>query len=219
MKHHNVAFTLLLIGLFASPLLAQDNNQSLGDLARQQRKQKQSATAQPGEEAAAADAEIAGLKEASFKANILIVDSHAAIEKWVLMPQAGRADAGRARQLVRGKKFYMPFVVTAYPWPASDKMDLTARVRLVAPNGKIQFSAARFSGALAPDPRSPSVIVLNPVMDITFDADDIPGTYTIATTVTDHVHSVYARAEEQFQLVQDAGSPGKAVLKPVTKPR
>jgi len=84
-------------------------------------------------------------------------------------------------------------------------------VRFMSPAGKTLFAAAKFSETIGPDPRSPSVIVLNPVMDITFDPDDPPGTYTIRVTIKDNVHSVYAKAEEQFQLVQGASGEAKPV--------
>jgi len=99
-----------------------------------------------------------------------------------------------------GKTFYFPFVVTDYPWPATERMKLTAHVRLISPDGKIKYEAPEISGAIGSDERTPSLIVLNPVMNITFDATDLPGTYAIEVTITDHVHSVYAKAEEQFQL-------------------
>jgi hypothetical protein len=205
----------LLVVAFALALSAQDSNQSLGDVARQEHEPKLQQSGNSGQTDAS---ETAGLKEGSFKANVLITDSHAAIGKWVLMPAADRPGAGRIRQVIRDKKFYLPFVVTDYPSPASEKMNLTAHVRMISPDGKTQFEAAKFSEALAPDPRSPSVIVLNPVMDITFDAGDLSGTYTIRVTITDHVHSAYAKAEEQFQLVPETGADGKAEKKPAPAP-
>ena len=153
---------------------------------------------------------IGGLKQADFKANILITQSNQETEKWVLMPAADRPGAGRLRQLIPGKKYYLPIVVTDYAFPASEQMYLTAHVRFISPTGKILFGAAKVSGALAPDPRSPSVIVLNPVMDITSDPSDPLGTYTVRVTITDHVHSTYARAEEQFQLVPEPSAESRA---------
>jgi hypothetical protein len=190
-------FSCLVVVLFTSILPAQDGNQSLGDLARQERARKQ----QQFDKAEAS--EIAGLKEGDFQARILITDSHAAIEKWVLLPVAERSRAGRIREVAPGKKIYLPFVVTNYAFPTSEKMNLTAHIRLLSPDGKTIFDKPSFSGAIQPDPRSPSTIVLNPVMDITFDSHDLPGTYTIRVTITDHVHSAYAKAEEQFRLIQD----------------
>ena len=42
-------------------------------------------------------------------------------------------------------------------------------------------------------------------MDVTFDAGDLPGTYTFRLTVVDHVHSTYAKAEEKIELIQGKG--------------
>ena len=151
----------LFIISFVLGLAAQDSTPSLGDLARQERerKQKQAANAI---ETNTDPTETAGLTEAKFKANILITDSDAATEKWVLMPAAERAAAGHIRQLVPGKKYYLPFVVTDYEYPVSEKMNLTAHVRFISPAGKTLFAAAKWSETIGADPRSPSVIVLNP---------------------------------------------------------
>ena len=78
--------------------------------------------------------------------------------------------------------------------------------RLISPDGKTQFDAPAFSRTIAADTRAPSVIVLNPVMDYTLDSNDLPGIYTVRVTITDRVHSVYAKAEEQFQLIQQSSA-------------
>jgi hypothetical protein len=203
-----VTCLVLLVISLAQTLPAQDGSQSLGDLARQERERRQA------QAAAAEAAETAGLKEASFKASILITDSDAAIEKWVLMSAADRSNAGRFRELIPDKKFFVPFVVTDYASQSSEKMNLTAHVRLIGPDGKTKFDEPVLSSAIAPDPRSPRVIVLNPVMEITFDTTDPPGTYTVRVTITDHVHSAYAKAEEQFQLILAENPKGEAAKKP-----
>ena len=227
---HRIGILVLLVVSFVVALSAQDSNQSLGDLARQERERRQKQSGDSGqtdalksqgkEEDEVADAsEAGGLKEGPFKANILITDSSAAIEKWVLMPVAERPGAGRLRQLTPGKKFYFPFVVTGYIALKSEEMDLTAHVRLISPDGKTLFDRPRFLETIGADPISPTVIVMMPVMDITFDTTDLPGTYTIRVTVTDHVHSAYARAEEKFQLIQGKSAEGKAAKKPATDPQ
>lgn len=210
---HRTGLIALFIVSFVFALAAQDSTPSLGDLARQERARKEKLAANP-EQTNADATETAGLTEAKFKANILITESDAATEKWVLMPAAERAGSGRIRQVVPGKKYYLPFVVTDYEWPASEKMNLTAHVRFISPAGKTLFAAAKWSETIAPDPRSPSVIVLNPVMNLNFDSEDLPGTYTIRITVTDHIHSTYSKAEEHFQLVQGTNSEVKAAQKP-----
>jgi len=186
-------FLFTLIFSFSFAVYAQDANQSLGDYARQLRAKK----------AAQADAqEIEGLKEGDFRANVLIAESHDAIAKWVLTPAAERQGAARLREVPAGKKFYLPVVVSDYPYPASEKMKLTAHIRIISPDGRTVFDSPSFSSSIRPDPRSPNTIVLNPVMDMVFDSGDVPGTWTIRVTITDHVHSSYAKAEEQLQLIQ-----------------
>jgi len=201
---------LCLLAVSLAPIVsAQDDTPSLGDFARQERERRQ--------QNAEAD-EIARLQEADFQANILITDSHAAIEKWVLMGAADRSGAGRLREVPPNKKFYLPVVVSNYCYTASEKMHLIAHVRIFSPDGKAIFDQRRISGAIGPDPRSPSTIVLNPVVDITFDSHDLPGTYTIRVTIRDNVHSTYAKAEEQFQLIQEKQDSGTAARTPAAPP-
>ena len=188
-----LAFLLALTVALTCVVSAQDGGPSLGDIARQERARRLAET----------DAnETAGLKQADFHANILLTDSKNAVEKWVLMPAAEKANAGRIQHVTADKKIYVPFVVTDYPFPVSEKMDLTAHIRFISPQGKVLLEKPVFSENIAADPRSPHTIVLNPVMDITFDANDVPGAYTFRLTVVDHVHSTYAKAEEKVLLIQ-----------------
>ena len=204
-----VVFLFLSVIAFTFLVSAQENSQSLGDIARQERARKE----------AQFDAnEIAGLKEGDFHANILITDSKDSVEKWVLMPAADRPGAGRFREVTRDKKFYVPFVVTEYAFPASEKMELNAHIRFISPTGKTLFDAPHISGAERPDPRSPHTIVLNPVMDLTFDSKDVPGTYTLRVTITDHAHSTYAKAEEKFQLLDGTTARGDLGKSPTVVP-
>ena len=191
-----LVFLFALVLFFTCLASAQDGGPSLGDIARQERARRMAQT----------DAtEIAGLKEGDFHANILFTNSKAEIEKWVLMPAAERPNAGRIRQVTRDKKFYAPFVVTDYAFPVSEKMDLTAHIRFLSPQGKVLLESPTFSETIGADPRSPHTIVLNPVMDITFDSGDLPGTYTFRLAIVDHVHSTYAKAEEKIELIQATG--------------
>jgi hypothetical protein len=175
---------------------AQDSSPSLGEIARQERARKMAQTDTN---------EIAGMKEGGFHANILFTDSKTAVEKWVLMPAADKPNAGRIRQVTRDRRIFVPFVVTDYPFPASEKMDLTAHIRFLSPQGKVLLESPTFSEDVGADPRSPHTIVLNPVMDITFDSNDVPGTYTFRLTIVDHVHATYSKAEETIELIQTKG--------------
>jgi hypothetical protein len=169
--------------------------QSVADVARQERARQQYLDSPKKDQGQK-------LSEADFKANILITDSHAQIEEWVLLPADSRPGAGRLRQVTAGRKLFVPIVVTDYAWPATERMNLTASIRLISPNGKTMLSTAKVAEAVAPDPLSPRVIVLNPVIDFSFDTTDLKGSYTIQVTVIDHIHLVSSSAEERVELVR-----------------
>ena len=77
---------------------------------------------------------------------------------------------------------------------------MTHHFRFVKPDGKVvDFQPT--SATIAADPRSPSVIVLNPLLSFTFDADDDPGEYSLSVIVIDHIHSTYAKAEEHLDVI------------------
>jgi hypothetical protein len=194
LKQRRAIFLFVFWLCFTFLVSAQDGSQSLGDIARQERARKLAKADQD---------EIAGLKGDQFHANILFVDSKAAIEKWVLLPPADKPGAGRMRQVTPGKQFHVAFVVTDYRYPASESMDLRAHIRVVSPQGKVVHEEPKFSEITGADPRSPSVIVMNPVMDLTFTPHDPPGKYEFQVTIVDHVHSSYAKAEEKIELVQE----------------
>ena len=189
-------FLLVLVVSFAFLACARDGGSSLGDIARQERARKMAQT----------DAnEIAGLKEGGFHLDLLLMDSKGSVLKWVSLPAADRPSAGRIRRVTRNQKIYVPFVVTDYPFPVSEKMKLTAHIRLLSPQGKVLLDNPTFSETIGADPRSPHIIVLNPVMDVTFDSSNLFGTYTFRLSVVDHVHSTYAKAEEKIELIEAKG--------------
>jgi hypothetical protein len=136
----------------------------------------------------------------SFKANLLIAEANAEIEKWVLATPAERAVTGRKRTLEIDTKYLLPSVVTDYT-PDSKQILFTSDYEILAPGGKVYYRQTALSSAQAYDPRSPNVIVLNPVMNLTFDKNDIPGKYIIRITVKDHLKGTVSRAEEQVTLV------------------
>jgi len=204
------ASSLVLWLLLAVPCLtgySQDQDSTsppLGDVARQARKSKaqgdNSQQNQAGRVDAAEAREVAGLKAATFKANVLITDSHTAIEKWVFSPAAEKPHTGRIRAVTPGTKIYVSFVVTDYNYPVSESMNLTYHVRFVKQDGTVKDFPPT-SATIGADPKSPSVIVLNPVWNLTFDSDDNPGTVTFSVIIIDHVHSTYAKAEEPLDVV------------------
>jgi hypothetical protein len=201
---------LFALGFSAAlPAFAQSNGQppaqAPADIIRQLRERQMAKTDA---------AEMAGKKEAEFHANILIVDSKSVIEKWVLLPAAERAKSGRFHQVPTGKKFFFPFVVTDYPYPATEKTDLSAHIRVLSPAGRVLLDQPAYSQTVTADPRSPHTIVLNPVMDITFDPKDTPGVYTFRLTVVDRVHATYSKAEEKLEIVPPSKESGETVKTP-----
>lgn len=145
--------------------------------------------------------EYSGLERADFSANILVVDSTSTIAEWVLLPDRDRKDRGRIRKVVVDKKYFLPFIVTGYQAVASD-IRLTASVKVIAPNRKVLLKRERIALANYQEPRNPKVFVLQPVMNLQFDSNDAAGTYRILVSITDHVRSTIAKAEEKIELVK-----------------
>lgn len=214
MLTRRLVFLLVFVLSFSFLASAQDSGQSLGEIARRERERRMAET----------DAnEVAGMKEADFHANILFADSNAAVEKWVLMPAAEKPNAGRMRQVTRDTTIYVPFVVTDYPYPPTEKMDLTTHVRFRSPTGKVLLEAPHFSEDIGSDPKLPHTIVLNPVMHMKFDSGDVSGVYTFRLTIVDHIHGTYAKAEEKLELVEgkteSGGNAGGATVVPTSGTR
>jgi hypothetical protein len=138
-------------------------------------------------------------KEAeTFSANVLIVKSHSEIENWVkLEPAKRQGDVGRVRIVTRGVKFYLPIIATFSQSQVGQRIALAADLEIVAPGGKVH----KLSGcciANRVDPRASTTIVLNPVMDIPFDATDPSGEYRVRTRIHNGKESVVA--DETFRL-------------------
>jgi hypothetical protein len=103
----------------------------------------------------------------SFSANVLIVKAHSDIENWVKLEPAKRGgDVGRVRSVAKGVKFYLPIVATFSRSQVGQRVALSAEMEIVAPDGKVQ-KLVGCCLANHVDPRAPTTIVLNPVLDIT----------------------------------------------------
>jgi hypothetical protein len=136
-----------------------------------------------------------------IQASILIVDSKDAIAKWVMNPRGG--DAGRLRSVRVGQKVFLPVVVTGLKTVDFGQPGIVADMQFVSPDGKVMFNSRKCCGANRGDARTPGLVVLNPVLDLTSEAGDPPGIYEIRATVT--YGSFTARASEKFVLVADGG--------------
>lgn len=136
-----------------------------------------------------------------FRAHILITESNADIEHWIKTPSnILKPDSARLRFVRRGQQLIIPAVVTDYTYDAPGKIGLSADFLLVSPSGKTLLDAKKFSGSNNQDTRTPGLIVLNPVLNLTLDSTDPVGLYTVHITVWDGARSVLA--EESFELVE-----------------
>jgi hypothetical protein len=134
----------------------------------------------------------------SFGANVLIVKSHSDIENWVKFePAKRRGDVGRARTVTKGVKFYLPIVATFSQSQVGRRIALAADLEIIAPGGKVQkLPSCCFADRV--DPRVPTTIVLNPVLDITFEPTDPSGEYRVRARINNGVETVVA--DEIFRL-------------------
>lgn len=134
----------------------------------------------------------------SLSANVLIVKSHSDIESWVkLEPAKRRGDVGRMRTVTREVKYYLPIVATFSRSQVDQRVALMADMEIFGPGGKSQ-KLLRCCFADRVDPRAPTTIVLNPVMDITFEATDPSGEYRVRARINNGKETVVA--DEIFRL-------------------
>ncbi len=158
----------------------------------------------------------AGQPEQILQAHVLITSSHAAIEKWVLMPPGERGgDRGRLRIVSKGEKVYFPVVVTGYKLSGTGPTNVNVVLEFVPPSGK--GFTIRSSGALAPkDNRTPGLLVLNPVAEVVFEPNDPAGTYTARARVTGDAGT--ATASESFRVQAGTGKEKVAASMGEAKP-
>ena len=134
----------------------------------------------------------------SFSANVLIVKAHSDIENWVKLEPAKRGGRRWSREK-RGKRgeIYLPIVATFSLSQVGQRVALSADMEIVAPDGKVQ-KLVGCCLANHVDPRAPTAIVLNPVLDITFDAADPSGEYIVRARIDNGKET--AVASEIFRL-------------------
>lgn len=130
-------------------------------------------------------------------ANVLIVKSHADIERWVKADPADRkGEIGWMRTVTRGPKIYLPVIATFSSSQVGEPIALKANLQIVSPNGNTFFGFHCFANRV--DPRAPKTIVLEPVLDVHFDAGDPNGEYRVRASI--HRGSEIAVANETFRL-------------------
>ena len=160
--------------------------------------------------------------EQKMQASILIVDSPDAMSKWVKNPKGG--DTGRARSVTIGQKILFPVVVTGLKTTDFGQPGIVADMQFISPDGKVMFDSKKWGvGANRGDPRTPGLVVLVPVIDLTFEPGDPLGTYEVRATVTYGART--ASASEKFALITGAGekpaaaNQGRTAQAGVAKPK
>jgi hypothetical protein len=159
-----------------------------------------------------------------IEASILIVDSQDAVANWVKDPKGG--DSGRMRKVTVGQKLFVPIIVTGLKTTEFGQAGIVADMQFVAPNGKVIFNGRKCCNANRGDPRTPGLVVLNPVLDLTSEDGDPLGTYEVRATVTYGGRT--ASASEKFLLQAAAADqpeatkespPAVATAAPPRRPR
>ena len=133
-----------------------------------------------------------------FRVQLLVVGHNADIEHWVLTPESSRKpDSARLRQARRGQLLLVPIVVTNFTAEANGLVPISADFQLISPTGTIVL-AKKITGSNLPDSRTPGLMVLNPVLNLTSEPTDPLGPYVVRVTVKNGIRS--AQAEERFEL-------------------
>jgi Cytochrome oxidase complex assembly protein 1 len=144
----------------------------------------------------------------TLQAHILIVGSHAEIAKWVQshLDQLGEPGGDNVHQqtISTGTKMYVPVIATGYRSSASGRLNLSADLEFISPSGTVLFAKKKCCSADVGDPRTPGLVVLNPVIDFTIDPGDPLGTYTVRASVTDGFGS--ASASKSFSVETNTGT-------------
>jgi hypothetical protein len=135
-----------------------------------------------------------------FGVQLLVVEHNADIQAWVLTPENLRKpDSARLRQVHRGHLLLVPIVVTNFTAEPTGAVRISADFQLISPTGTIALAKTLTGGSL-PDARTPGLMVLNPVLNLTSEPTDPLGSYVVRVTVKNGVRT--AQAEERFELVK-----------------
>ena len=135
-----------------------------------------------------------------LRVQLLVVGSNADIETWLAMPEKARKPGSeRLRQVHRGQLLLVPIVVTNFVASSKGTVAISAEFQLISPTGTVAYSK-QFEVNGVPDKRTPGLMVLNPIMNVTSEATDSLGWYIARVKVTNGAGT--AQAEERFELVR-----------------
>ena len=80
-------------------------------------------------------------------------------------------------------------------------MDLTARLSLIGPDGRVVYEHRDLGRSAWGHPRQ-GYLAIKPHVDFSFDRTDAPGTYTYRVTISDNARGEVVQAEEKVILVR-----------------
>lgn len=157
-------------------------------------------------------------QQSGMRAQVLIVESLPAFERWAQTPPPpGSTYPGILREVPVGKPVHFPIVVSGLR-PGARELNIVADIEFFAPNGNslgVIQQCCRFSAPANSDTR---MAVLGNAATLVFAANDMRGTYTVAVSATDGASTVTAR--ETFRFGPAEAQPAKAATPPapVTPP-
>lgn len=157
-------------------------------------------------------------QQPGMRAQVLIVESLPAFERWAQTPPPpGSTYPASLREVPVGKPVHFPIVVSGLR-PGARELNVVADIEFFAPNGNslgVIQQCCRFSAPANSDTR---MAVLGNAATLVFAANDMRGTYTVAVSATDGASTVTAR--ETFRFGPAEAQPTKAVAPPapVTPP-
>ena len=138
------------------------------------------------------------VSDAGTEANLLITLSHGDIEQWVLASPGERAGKGRLSEVKRNQLLYLPIVVTFDEPQDIERLGLVADIQITRPNGTV-LDLPNCCMTRGMDPRSPTTVVLQPVVEYTLNSSDRNGEYRVRVVMNDGKTTFIA--EETFQLI------------------
>ena len=140
------------------------------------------------------------LKPGKFDVNLVITDSHEGLVEWLAMTPKQRENYARGQKFRVNQKGYLVLVLTNYEVDKAN-VDLTARLSLIGPDGRVVYEHRDLGRSAWGHPRQ-GYLAIKPHVDFSFDRTDAPGTYTYRVTISDNARGEVVEAEEKVILVR-----------------
>jgi len=117
---------------------------------------------------------------------VVASDNFDYIDEWVSTPSKHDIHIKRIKEVIPEQTFYVAVIATGYGLNDKDTTDLTADFILQNPDGSIQFHEKNiFTHKRHMRNLTPAFVMLDPAIDLTFEANDQEGEYVIKTILRD----------------------------------